>query len=69
MALVGQQLYQRSSEGVRMIEKKNPTTREEELRSFVFLTMVMAPILAGLIIAGYGFMVWMYQMFAGPPHA
>ncbi|QTX20161.1 periplasmic nitrate reductase, NapE protein [Comamonas aquatica] len=52
-----------------MLEKKNPTTRKEELRSFAFLTVVMAPVLAGLIIVGYGFLVWIFQMFAGPPHA
>lgn len=44
-----------------------PSTRTEEWRSFVFLSVVMAPILAGLIVAGYGFLVWVYQMFAGPP--
>jgi nitrate reductase NapE len=27
----------------------------------------MAPIIAGAIVAGYGFLVWMYQLFAGPP--
>jgi len=29
--------------------------------------VVMAPVLAGLIVAGYGFAVWVYQMIAGPP--
>ena len=38
-----------------------------ELQAFVFLTVVMAPVLAGLIVATYGFAVWVYQMFAGPP--
>ncbi len=52
-----------------MLDTKNPASRKEELRSFAFLTVVMAPVLAGLIIAAYGFMVWIYQMFAGPPHA
>lgn len=42
-------------------------TRNQELRSFLFLTVVMAPALAGAIIAGWGFLVWMYQVFAGPP--
>ena len=42
-------------------------TRNEELRSFLFLTVVMAPALAGIIIAGYGFLVWAYQVIAGPP--
>ena len=48
-------------------EKTEPYTRGEELRSFLFLTIVMAPALAGIIIAGYGFLVWAYQVFAGPP--
>lgn len=52
-----------------MSEKNNPSTRKEEARSFAFLTVVMAPVLAGLIIAVYGFIVWIYQMFAGPPLA
>jgi nitrate reductase NapE len=38
-----------------------------ELRAFLFLTVVMAPVLAGLIVAGYGFAVWMIQLLAGPP--
>jgi nitrate reductase NapE len=44
-----------------------PSTRQEELRSFLFFTIVMAPALAGFIVAGYGFLVWMYQLIAGPP--
>ena len=42
-------------------------TKKQELRSFLFLTVVMAPVLTGLIIAGYGFLVWLYQIIAGPP--
>jgi nitrate reductase NapE len=42
-------------------------TRAQELRSFLFLSVVMAPALAGVIVAGYGFLVWMVQMFIGPP--
>ncbi|MCC6193922.1 MAG: periplasmic nitrate reductase, NapE protein [Burkholderiales bacterium] len=41
--------------------------KTEELRSFLFLTIVMVPVLTGLLIAGYGFAVWMYQLIAGPP--
>lgn len=44
-----------------------PSTRQEEWRSFLFFTVVMAPVLAFLIVTGYGFLVWIYQMFAGPP--
>jgi nitrate reductase NapE len=46
---------------------KPPSTRQEEFRSFLFFTVVMAPVLAVLIVAGYGFAVWMYQIVAGPP--
>ena len=38
-----------------------------ELKAFLFLTVVMAPALAGVIIATYGLAVWIYQIFAGPP--
>jgi len=41
--------------------------QKAELRAFLFLTVVMAPLLAGLIVAGYGFAVWMLQLLAGPP--
>ena len=42
-------------------------TRNQELRSFLFLTVVMAPALTGMLIAGYGFLVWMFQLISGPP--
>jgi periplasmic nitrate reductase NapE len=41
--------------------------KTEERRSFVFLTVVMAPVLAVMIVSGYGFAVWIYQLLAGPP--
>ena len=41
--------------------------RKSELKAFLFLTVVMAPVLAGVIIATYGLAVWIYQLFAGPP--
>ena len=42
-------------------------TRAQELRSFLFLSVIMAPVIAGAVVAGYGFLVWMYQLVAGPP--
>ena len=42
-------------------------TKGQELRSFLLLTVVMAPVLTGMIIAGYGFVVWMIQVIGGPP--
>jgi periplasmic nitrate reductase NapE len=45
-----------------------PSTRTEEWRSFLFFTVVMAPVLAVMLVGSYGFLVWMYQLLAGPPH-
>ena len=41
--------------------------RQKELRVFLFLTVVLAPVLAVIAVGGYGLMVWIYQLFAGPP--
>jgi nitrate reductase NapE len=56
-----------------MIRRPADTSEEkqrkvEEWRSWLFFTVVMAPILAVLIVSGWGFVVWMWQTFvAGPP--
>lgn len=50
-----------------MEDDKAPFTRAQELRSFLFLSVVMAPVLAVVLVSGYGFIVWMYQLVAGPP--
>jgi len=50
------------------VEKANESfTEAQELRSFLFLSVVMAPVRAVIIVAGYGFLVWFYQLFSGPP--
>jgi periplasmic nitrate reductase NapE len=41
--------------------------KRPELAMFLFLTFVLAPVIAVLVVAGYGFLVWMYQIIAGPP--
>ena len=41
--------------------------KRRELTVFLFLTLVVAPLIAVLVVAGYGFIVWMYQLIAGPP--
>lgn len=51
------------------MEENNELRKSEELRSFLFLTVVMVPVLTVMIIAAYGFSVWFYQMLiGGPPH-
>lgn len=41
--------------------------KKRELTAFTFLALVLVPILAVIVVAGYGFLVWMYQLIAGPP--
>ncbi len=42
--------------------------KQDELRSFLFLTAVMVPALSVIVVAGFGFIVWMSQLIMGPPH-
>ncbi len=44
-----------------MILDDDKQRKTEEFRSWLFLTAVMAPVLAVLIVSGYGFVVWMLQ--------
>lgn len=41
--------------------------KRRELLVFLFLTLILAPVIAVLVVAGYGFVVWMVQIVAGPP--
>jgi nitrate reductase NapE len=42
-------------------------TRRGELLAFLFLTVVLAPVLAVAIVGGWGFVVWIFQIIYGPP--
>ncbi len=44
-----------------------PSSKAQELRAFLFLTVILFPVLAVLIVSGYGFAVWIWQIFNGPP--
>jgi nitrate reductase NapE len=50
-----------------MDETPRRQSKALELRAFLLLAVVMAPVVAVVVVAGYGFLVWMYQLFAGPP--
>ena len=43
------------------------SSRRRELWVFLFLTVLLAPILSVAIVGAYGFSIWMYQLMAGPP--
>ena len=46
-----------------------PVTKSRELSAFLFLTVFLAPAVLVMLVGGYGFAVWMYQLIAGPPGA
>lgn len=52
-------------DGSGTLVSSEPSTYQEELRTFLFLTVVTAPVLAVAVVGGYGFLVWMYQLFTG----
>jgi nitrate reductase NapE len=38
-----------------------------ELRMFLFLTVILFPLLSVAFVGGYGFVIWIWQIFNGPP--
>ena len=44
-----------------------PATKKEELRLFLFLVVLLAPIFSVILVGGYGFLIWMMQLVFGPP--
>lgn len=53
--------------GSEMATTAEPRDKRRELLTFLFLAVVIAPVLSIAIVGGYGFLVWIYQIFAGPP--
>jgi periplasmic nitrate reductase NapE len=47
--------------------KYQQASRREELLAFATLAIFIWPIVAIGVVGGYGFLVWMYQLIAGPP--
>ncbi|KJY83165.1 NapE [Vibrio galatheae] len=44
--------------------------RSLEWKSFLFIAVVLFPVLSVAFVGGYGFLVWMLQVFVmGPPGA
>ena len=42
-------------------------SKHDERRAFLFLTVILAPLLSVIIVGGYGFLVWILQIIGGPP--
>jgi nitrate reductase NapE len=41
--------------------------KRRELVAFAMLAVVIWPVVAVAVVGGYGFLVWMYYLFTGPP--
>ncbi|WP_104402521.1 trimethylamine N-oxide reductase system protein TorE [Vibrio penaeicida] len=51
---------------VNKVEPKE--ARSFEWKSFLLITVVLFPVLSVMFVGGYGFIVWMLQVFfLGPP--
>jgi nitrate reductase NapE len=48
-------------------EQPRGPERRRELLMFLFLAVVMWPFVAVAVVGGWGFLVWMYFAFTGPP--
>ncbi len=55
------------SDLTKMSLETEPTTKSEERRVFIFLAVLLAPILSIVLVGGYGFSIWMLQLIFGPP--
>ena len=42
-------------------------SRSREKRVFIFLTVVLAPMIAIALVGTYGLLIWLYQMIQVPP--
>jgi nitrate reductase NapE len=60
----------RMDAGVSDARAKPATTRSQrsrELLVFLLLAVLIWPFIAVGVVAGWGFMVWMFYLFTGPP--
>lgn len=41
--------------------------KRQEWRLFLFIVVFLFPLLSIALVGAYGFSIWIYQLFAGPP--
>ena len=56
-----------SREQCMSMELADPERRRSERILFLLLAVVIWPFIAVGVVAGWGFLVWMYYSFTGPP--
>jgi nitrate reductase NapE len=55
-----------SLKGPVMIDDAGRNQRRMETAMFVFLAIVLFPLLSVVLVAGIGFVIWMQQLLLGP---
>ena len=50
-----------------MEKDSSQSTRAQELRSFLFITVLLFPILSVGLVSALGFGIWLGQIIFGPP--
>jgi nitrate reductase NapE len=48
-------------------ESRHRAAKRREIRIFLFLAGVLAPLLTFLLVSSYGLLVWIWHMIHGPP--
>jgi periplasmic nitrate reductase NapE len=48
-------------------ERLEPGNKKREAVTFLVLAVLIWPFIAVGVVAGWGFVVWMYYLFTGPP--
>jgi nitrate reductase NapE len=49
------------------LSPQSPARRRREFLVFFILAVAIWPIIAVGVVAGWGFLVWMYYILTGPP--
>lgn len=49
------------------MQDNTPTSRAQEWKAFLFIAVVLFPLLSIILVGGYGFAIWFLQMLMGPP--
>lgn len=39
----------------------------KEIKLFLFLVICLFPLISIMVVGGYGFIIWFFQMLYGPP--
>lgn len=53
--------------GAEQLETVDRDRKRRETLTFLILAVLIWPFIAVGVVAGWGFIVWMYYLFTGPP--